>query len=243
LDLDQLVQQSFADVAVNKGMSRRYGSRDRAIPDYVSDWLVTRYASDDGSCDEQRIGEFLARHLPDKKQKQAVLNEMREGGEVKILDAYTVRVDIGNNRLLLDAPLLDVSNGGVDDEIVQQYPLLLHGNVWGSGTLISSPRRDDTNKHEVRMVAFKPMQTSIVDLDYYISQRRLYTLDQWRALLVGSMGYSPDFYSPRQQMHLLTRLCPLVQARTNLIELAPKGTGKSHVFSRLSRYALLIVAG
>lgn len=93
------------------------------------------------------------------------------------------------------------------------------------------------------MVDFKPMQTSIVDVDYYIGCRPQFTLRQWKEMLIRSMGYNPDVYSPEEQSLLLTRLCPLVQPRVNMIELAQKGTGKSYVFSRLSRHAWLISGG
>jgi len=57
------------------------------------------------------------------------------------------------------------------------------------------------------------------------------------------MGYNPQVYTLQEQIHLLTRLCPLAQPRINLIELAPKGTGKSYIFSRLSRHAWLVSGG
>lgn len=241
-ELDRKIADVFPDVSVNKAVSRRYGGGDRPIPDFVTDWLVCRYAHD-GDVDDSRIEAFLARHLPDKKHKQSVLFELNAGAEMKILDAYSVKVDIATGRLRLEIPCLDISDAAVDEEIISRSPLLLHGNVWGSGTLIRAERPDDSGKYEVRMLDFKPMQTSVVDLDYYIAQRSQFTTDEWGSLLVGSMGYSPDFYNPRQRQLLLTRMAPLVQSRVNLIELAPKGTGKSHVFSRLSRYAWLISGG
>jgi ATP-dependent Lon protease len=241
IDIDSRVQFAFPDVAVNKALSRKYGGSDRAVPDYVTDWLVSRYSTDSG-VDDERIEAFLAKHLPDKKHKHSVLYALNSGSEVKILDAYTVRVDITKGRLVLEIPSLDLA-GTVSEWIVDENPLLLHGNLWGSGTLARVPVGESDDRFEIRMVDFKPMQTSIVDLDYYVAQRALFGLAEWKALLVGSMGYSPTFYSSREQSLLLTRLAPLVQPRLNLIELAPKGTGKSYVYSRLSRYAWLISGG
>lgn len=82
-----------------------------------------------------------------------------------------------------------------------------------------------------------------VDIDFYINARKNFTLRQWRELLIRSMGYNPSVYTQNEQMHLLTRLAPLIQQSINLIELAPKGTGKSYVYSRLSRHAWLISGG
>ncbi|RJQ08449.1 MAG: BREX system Lon protease-like protein BrxL [Bacillota bacterium] len=241
-EVDRLITEYFGDVSVDKSISRRIGSGDRVIPDYVSDWLISRY-SDQGRVDHQRIAAFLARHLPDRKQKQTLLYELRNGGTLKILDSYAVRVNLEQDCLLLEIPSLDVSNAAVVDGIVDQNPMLLVGNVWGSGTLQRRQHQGETDRYEICMTEFRPMQTSIVDLDYYVRVRKEFSLRQWRELLIRSMGYNPEAYSPREQLHLLTRLCPLVQPRINLIELAPKGTGKSHVFSRLSRHAWLISGG
>lgn len=241
--LDQLITDYFGDVSVDKRLSRKIGGSDRPIPDFVTDWLVSRYTLSDGTVDEERISRFLARHLPDKKQKEPLLYELFTGATLKILDSYKVRVDVEGNRLLLDIPSLDTSRATVDHSLLDTHPLLLLGNVWGSGTLIRRPKDGDPERHEICMVDFKPMQTSTVDLNYLIEVRSKFTLRQWRELLVRSMGYNPDLYSPGAQMHLLTRLSPMVQPRINMIELAPKGTGKSYVYSRLSRYAWLISGG
>lgn len=134
MHLDQLVREHFSDVSVNKELSRRYGASDRAIPDYVSDWLVTRYTTPKG-VDEEKIRSFLARHLPDKKHKNAVLNDLMTGGEIKILDAYSVRVDIANNRRLLEIPCLDISNAAIDDTIIDETPFSFTGMCGEAGRL------------------------------------------------------------------------------------------------------------
>jgi ATP-dependent Lon protease len=240
-ELDNLIGDNFSDVAIDKRLSRQVAGTSQAIPDYVSDWLVSRYTTD-GKVDEGKISTFLSRHLPDKKHKNLLLDELRRGQSLKILDAYTAHVDITNRKLRLVIPSLDIGSAAIRDSIVDEHPLLLMGNVWGSGTLISQ-QMEDGDKYEVAMVDFKPMQTSKVDLNFYIEARKNFTLRQWRELLVRSMGYNPSVYSPREQMHLLTRLTPLIQQSVNLIELAPKGTGKSYVYSRLSRHAWLISGG
>ena len=241
-ELDRIIKDCFGDVCIDKRLSRIVGGSERAVPDFVSDWLVSRYTKD-GVVERQRIAEFLAHHLPDKKQKNSLLYELNNGGTLKILDAYGVRVNIESGTLVLDIPSLDINNAAIVDGIVDQHPLLLIGNVWGSGTLVQRPKIQNPDRYEVCMVDFKPMQTSIVDLDYYIEMRKNFSFRQWRDLLIRSMGYNPEIYSPIEQIHLLTRLCPMVQPRLNIIELAPKGTGKSYIFSRLSRHAWLISGG
>jgi ATP-dependent Lon protease len=96
---------------------------------------------------------------------------------------------------------------------------------------------------QIWMIDFRPMQNAKLDLDLYCECRAAFTLDEWRDLLIASMGYKPEAYTVTQQMHMLTRLVPLVQERVNMIELAPKGTGKLFVFLNLSRYARLVSGG
>ena len=46
-----------------------------------------------------------------------------------------------------------------------------------------------------------------------------------------------------KKLTMLTRLLPFVEKRLNLIELAPKGTGKSYLFGRVSRFGWLSSGG
>jgi ATP-dependent Lon protease len=241
-NLDQLISETFTDVCIDKALARQVGVGERSLPAFVSDWLVSRYA-DNSIVDMSKVRLFLANHLPDKLQKNSLLNELVKGRQLKILDSYSVRVDVKTGQRILQIPCLDIFDANIQVEIVDDHPLLLMGNVWGSGTLVRRVNPNYPSTGEVWMEDFKPMQTSIVDLDYYIGQRRQYTLRQWRQLLIRSMGYNPEAYSVDQQQLLLARLVAFVQPRVNLIELAHKGTGKSFVFSQLSRHSWLVSGG
>jgi len=219
------------------------------MPDYVADWLISRYTVN-GQVNRDGIAAFLAKHLPNKRHKESLKLELSNGGTLKLLDSYSARVDIEADKLYIDLPSLDIYNASVEKVILEQHPLLLLGNVWGSGTVVRRPKYDNPDRYEIAVIDFKPMQTSIVDLDYYIKARNTFSDRQWREMLIRSIGLDPEAYSVSTatgpidpQVLLLLRLAPLVQPRLNLIELAPKGTGKSYVFSKLSRYAWLISGG
>lgn len=53
----------------------------------------------------------------------------------------------------------------------------------------------------------------------------------------------PFSYTEEQQNNVLLRLLSLVQTNLNMMELAPKGTGKSFIYSNLSRYVWLNSGG
>lgn len=236
---EELIKRNFPDVCIDKGLAQTVSLGGRAIPQFVLDWLIGRY-TENGMVNHEKIKQFLSRHLPDKSHKQLMLKELQDGETLKILDSYGVEIDIKKGRKIVNIPSLD-TKGFIRDDIVEANKSLLLGNVWGSGTL--QVRQSEDGDNEIWLEDFKPMQTAIIDLDYFIEQRQNYTLEQWREVLVRSMGYNPDSYSPKQQLWLIARLIPMVQPRVNIIELAPKGTGKSFVFSQLSRYAWLISGG
>ena len=238
-NLNQLVRDCFPDVSVDKELSRAITAGERAIPAFVRDWLISRYQTDDG-VDNEGIRDFLAKHLPDKQQREVLRNQLLNSEELVLLDGYSVRVDLNRGDRVLRIPSLDLENGHVLPAIVEQSPLLLSEAYWGAGRL--SYRPSDSGG-EVWMTEFRPMQTAEVDLDYFIDQRKRFDTAQWVALLIRSMGYNPDAFGTSALVWMLARLAPLAHPRVNILELAPKGTGKSYVFSQLSKYAWLISGG
>lgn len=241
-NLDTKIETFFPDVCVHKGIAASVGLSGRMIPAFVFDWLVSRYRTNEGGVDGDGIRNFIARYLPDKKQKESLMYELRSGNQLKILDAFSVKVHPSKGDLQLRIPSLDIT-GRALESIVDENPLLLYGNVWGSATLMWMPQKGKEDLFEVVMTAFKPMQAASIDLEYFLASRKEFTLDEWQVLLTRCMGYAEEKYTLRQKMLLLTRLIPLVEPRVNIIELAPKGTGKSYIFSQLSRHAWLISGG
>ncbi|MBF0101535.1 MAG: BREX system Lon protease-like protein BrxL [Desulfobacterales bacterium] len=241
-EIDRKIEAAFPDVYVNKALAAKAGLSSRVIPAFVSDWLISRYRTSDGDVDGESIQKFIGRYLPEKKQKESLLYELRNGNELKILDAYSVKVHPVTGDLQLKIPSLDMM-GRIKEKIVDDHPLLLMGNIWGSGTLIWMPKHDKPNNYEVVMTGFKPMQAASIDLAYYQRQRANFTLEEWIALLIRTMGYDEAKYTQRQKQLMLTRLIPLIEPSVNILELAPKGTGKSYIFSQLSRHAWLVSGG
>ena len=240
--IDCKIFNSFPDVCVHKGLAANAGLSGRVIPAFVSDWLVSRYSDNDGGVNSDGIRKFIEKYLPDKKQKETLMYEICNGNPLKILDSFSVKVHPTKGTLQLRIPSLDVT-GRVLDSIVDVNPLLLMGNVWGSGTLTWMPSQDKKDRFEVVMTAFNPMQSASIDLGYFLRQRNEFDLAEWLVLLTRTMGYDERKYTTRQKLLILTRLIPLIEPRVNMIELAPKGTGKSYIYSQLSRHAWLISGG
>lgn len=240
--IDRKISRSFPDVCVHKGLAASVGLSGRVIPAFVSDWLVSRYGDNEGGVNSDGIRKFIAKYLPDKKQKESLMYELRNGNPLKILDSFSVKVHPTKGDLQLRIPSLDLT-GRILDSIVDTNPLLLMGNVWGSGTLTWMPSQDKKDRYEVVMTAFNPMQAASIDLGYFRTQRKEFNLAEWLVLLTRTMGYDERKYTTKQKLLILTRLIPLIEPRVNIMELAPKGTGKSYIYSQLSRHAWLISGG
>ena len=239
-------QSVFGEVCIDKGLFLASGMLSRSIPTFVAEWILDRFCPDGTLTNDafSSINRFIEEHLPRKEQKEQIKNRLAEGESITVLDQFSVYVDLKRNIRRVRIPCID-ENGYIEGHLIDKYRNLLGGGLWGAGTLNYHPpdRGENSGEGQVWLVDFKPLQVSALDLEYYCQERAEFSLNEWRELLVNSMGSNPEAYSPNQQLVLLTRLVPIVEPRVNLIELAPKGTGKSFVYQNLSRYARVISGG
>ncbi len=246
LPFEENALRYYDEVCVNKGLVRQASIGAQSIPTYVSEWIVSRHLTN-GQIDNtarQRMRDFVNKHLPSKDQKGQLLSRLKNGETLLILDTYSVDVNLHSNEYILKIPCLDDNRAAIESYIIDKYKLLLSGGVWGVGRLEYQPPDEvERTPGQVHMVDFRPMQAANIDIDLFCEHRKHFTVEEWRDLLVSSMGYNPAFYSPEMLMLLITRLIPIVQERVNLVELAPKGTGKSFVYLNLSRYVRLVSGG
>lgn len=236
----------FGDVCIDKGLFLSSGMLARSIPTFVAEWILDRYCPEGALTDEvkSKTNSFIEEHLPRKDQKEELKNRLSQGEALTILDHFSVHVDLRTNRKFVRIPCID-ETGYIEGHLLDKYPNLLGGGIWGAGKLVYHPPDLDERYSlgEVWLIDFRPMQVAKLDLDYFCEERSQFTLVEWRELLVNSMGSNPAAYAPSQQLLLLTRLLPIVQPRLNLIELSPKGTGKSFIYQNLSRYVRVISGG
>jgi ATP-dependent Lon protease len=243
---EEKAQEHFGEVLIRKSLVHDAGFGARTIPTYVGEWVLSRYVEDGDLNDASRaqVAQFIAKYLPPKGYKDAVKETLLKQLPIRLLDDYSVSVNLKTGTRSLRIPFLDIQDAMLDDILVEKHPMLLTSGVWGIGELsYIPPDGKNRKKGEVWMHAFKPFQVGGLDLAYYIECRRYFTLDEWRALLVCSMGFNPTQYDERQKTLLLTRILPFVEPKVNLVEIAPKGTGKSFIYDNLSRYARVVSGG
>lgn len=244
--LENKAKSIFGEVCIDKGLFLDSGMLSRSIPTFVAEWILDRFCPDGDLTEDVQdsIHQFIKNHLPRKDQKEEIKHRLSQGEALTILDHFSVFVDLKTNTRRVSIPCID-EKGFIESYLLEQYPNLLGGGIWGAGKLVYYPPDPDApaSLGQVWLKEFKPMQVARLDLDYYCEVRSEFSLLEWRELLVNAMGSNPKAYTPRQQHFLLTRLLPMVQRRVNLIELAPKGTGKSFVFQNLSRHVRVVSGG
>ncbi len=246
MSFERKAKDYYGEVVINKGLMGKAGFGARAIPVYVGEWIISQFMDGDELTDDGRteIINTISKYLPQKADKNMILNRLMEQEEVCILDDFRVSVNLERHTHDLSIPLLDINNGIVQKNIIDDNPMLLKTGMWGLGTLrYVPPDGEDVKKGQVWMVDFKAFQTPGIDLDYFRDSRKHFDKDEWIDLLVSSCQFNPDVHRLSQKLLLLSRIIPLVEPRVNITELAPKGTGKSFVFDNISRYAAVIPGG
>ncbi|MBN1933575.1 MAG: BREX system Lon protease-like protein BrxL [Anaerolineae bacterium] len=242
---EQKALDYYGDVIINKYLLHEAGFGARAIPTYVGEWILSNFVQDGELTQEsrERIAAFLGKYLPSKGQKDEIKNRLLKMDTVQLLDDFSVSVNLKSGQRQLRIPLLDLNDANIGEPIVDANPLLVSSGVWGIGTLFYVPPDGPGDRGQVWMREFRPFQVSTVDSDYFKTCRQHFTFDEWLDLMVSSIGFNPRSQTLAQKMILITRIIPLAEPRVNLVELAPKGTGKSFVYDNLSRYGRVIAGG
>ena len=235
----------YGEVVINKHLIHEAGFGARAIPTYVGEWILSAYAEDGELTGDSRgkIAAFLTKFLPTKGQKDEIKNRLLKMETIQLLDDFHVSVNLKTGERNLHVPLLDIAEARISGHIVDNNELLVTSGVWGIGDLFYVPPESRREQGQVWMREFRPFQVSSIDFDYFCHCRQYFESEEWLDLMVSSIGFSPGALTMRQKMILITRIVPVAQPRVNLVELAPKGTGKSFVYDNLSRYARVIGGG
>lgn len=212
----------------------------RGVPAYVGEWLLDTIVPGVGNITSDellRVTDWSARNVPDPRDQQIIKNRLLRGESIKVLTPLQVEIQLkgGKGDRIAKLSLLGIDNAQIPEAIVESYPDLLRQGMWG---VVELSQLSDG----VTVLSFKPMQAT-VDLRLFKEARRAFTLDEWRQLVLRSMGYAPEAFTPSEQSLLLCRLLPLVQKSMHLIELAPKATGKSYLFENISPRVRLISGG
>jgi ATP-dependent Lon protease len=216
------------------------------VPTYVLEYLLGQYcATDDEATINQgveTVKNVIAKHFVHRDEAQLIKATIRDKKTHRIIDKVSVRLNDKKDFYETTFANLGLTKVVINDSIVKQHPRLLSGGVWCLITMGYQPSEERDASPWI-IESLKPIQISNVDLDEYKEIRKKFTTEEWINLLLQSIGLNPEEFTFRSKLIQLARLIPFCENNYNLIELGPKGTGKSHIFSELSPHGILISGG
>ncbi|MBK5260960.1 MAG: BREX system Lon protease-like protein BrxL [Peptostreptococcaceae bacterium] len=222
-----------------------------SLPSFMRDWLVMRFAGKDGQVNKEEVSNYVRKTIPKKEQwKQLQFEMLRNFQSVKFLAKIKIDFDTASRTAYFSLPDFGVPKAKgeaiADWDIVEQNKdyLLAPNEVWGIVELVCEEQEDKRNQSVLKLIGFTPFCPYQIDLDYYCEARKEFSVEEWIDILLSAIDYNPSGYvNTTQKLTMLSRLLPFVEKRINLIELAPKGTGKSYLFSQLSKHGWLVSGG
>ena len=271
-EFDEKVLDNFPGKVVRKDLTSLM-KKGANVPTYVLEYLLGMYcATDDEDAIEvglAKIRKILSENYVRPDQSEYVKSKIKENGQYTIIDKITVELEEREDKYIAWFTNLNMDPFEVSSDLVVHNEKLLVGGIWCIVKIeyVGLEKQDDEEdqyeedifgnkkkKKKIRkkrskydspfeIASLKPIQMPNLDLDEIREARENFTKDEWIALLLRSAGYEPDALNDKQKLHYLLRFVPFIQKNYNLVELGPRGTGKSHAYSELSPYSILMSSG
>ena len=245
MELKDKIIQHFEGKVVRKDLASEVKGN-QPVPVYVLEYLLGQYCAVD---DEELIRNGIEKvkgvirdNYVNRSDAEFVKAKIRDTGNYKIIDKINVRLNDRAN--IYEAEFASLGLRGVpisDAMVMENKKLLSGGGVWCILSMGYS-HADDVSMRWI-IADIKPIQVANIDVNEYLQVRDKFSTEEWIDLLMHSIGLNPEYLSRRDKFIQLSRLIPQVENNYNFIELGPKGTGKSHVFSQLSPHGVLVSGG
>ncbi len=247
-DLDRKAASAFDGFIVRKDLVRTF-SRQFPVPTYVVEFLLGRYCATTDEAEIQEGLEIVQRQLQSRTVKageeELFKARARETGSVKIIDIITARLDAKSDSYVASLPSLRLNDVRISPELIKEHERMLTGGFYAEITLgYDAAIAQEKGGRPFGIDALRAIQLSKRDVLTSLAEgRKQLTTTEWRDFLLRSVGFEPDGLNDRAKDALLLRMVPFVERNYNLVELGPRGTGKSHLFQQVSPYAHLISGG
>ena len=247
-DLDTLAAEIFDGYLVKKDLAQQFRGQ-YPVPTYVGEFMLGRYCATTDP-DEIAAGLVMVQQSMQDRTVRAGEEELfehraRDKGRVKIIDLLRAKLDPRSDAYKAELPSLQLNDIHISADLVDEHQRMLTGGFYAEVTLeYIAALASEQGGQPFRVEAIRPIQMSTRDaLGTFTAGRSKFTLDQWRELLLRSVGFEPARLNPRQQDILIARMVPFVVSNYNAVELGPRGTGKPHLFQQVSPYAHLVSGG
>ena len=233
---------------VRKDLVRTF-SRQFPVPTYVVEFLLGRYCASVNEEEIQEGLEIVQRQLQSKTVKpvdvELFKKRAKEEGSVKVIDIITARLDARTDSYVATLPSLMLNDVRISAEFVDKHERMLTGGFYAEITLsYDGAIALERGGKPFGIEAIREIQLSKLDtLEVLAKARKNFTTDEWKILLLRSIGIEPEHLEERQKNAIFLRMVPFVERNYNMVELGPRGTGKSHLYQQISPYAHLISGG
>jgi len=216
------------------------------VPTYVLEYLLGQYCATDDEATIQTgietVKEILRKHYVHRNEAGLIRSHIKEKGRYKIIDKISVALNDKADVYEAEFSNLGIKHVLVDSGTVKAHPKLLVSGVWCIAD-IEHEFTEEKGRSPWILSTLKPIQLSQFDFDGYLEARKQVTTEEWIDLLIQSIGFNPQMFGRRSKLTQLIRLIPFCERNYNLLELGPKGTGKSHVYSEFSPHGILVSGG
>lgn len=242
--MENKLKEYFEDMVVFKDLKKSNFFKTMKLPSFLRDWLLKMFEDEDGNFDIEEVTEYVQTYLPQKTEWEAIKDRIVINGEkVKFLTRVSININVSTQEVSFSLPDFGLSN---KETIIEQDAwercrddLVKAKESWGVVEL-GYRYPEGKSKGKIKLVSFQDFCPYEIDLEYYKDIRKEFTIKEWIDVILGAIDYNADGYKTEDQKRaMLKRLLPFVEKRLNLIELAPKGTGKSYIFGAISRYGYL----
>jgi ATP-dependent Lon protease len=240
--LDRKILDAFPGLVVRKDLTKGL-KQNAVVPTYVLEYLLGQHcATDDPTAMKaglESVQRILAKHYVHRNQAALVRSTIKEKGRHKVIDKLTVDLNDKGGFYEAEFTNLGINKVPVADDFVRRYPKLLVGGIWCIVDVVYEVPVDP-KASPWTIETLKPIQVAKVDFEEFLEARRKFSTEEWIDVLMQSIGFNPEMFTRRGKLLSLIRLIPYCERNYNLIELGPKGTGKSHIYAEFSPHGMLI---
>lgn len=245
--LDRKSAEVFEGYLVRKDLVRTF-ARQFPVPTYVVEFMLGRYCASTDPIEIEEGLEIVQRQLSDRTvragEEELFKARAYKTGSAKLIDIVSVRFVEKEGGYLASLPSLNLNRVRISDKIVDDNERLLTGGFYAEVTLEYDSIIAEEKGHAFGIAELRPIQMSKRNvLDIMAEARTRFSSEEWRDFLVRSIGLESNELSPRAIDAIMLRMVPFVERNYNMVELGPRGTGKSHLFQQISPYAHLISGG
>ena len=240
------LQRNFAGKIVRKDLTKRI-KEGANVPVYVLEYLLGMYCSsldeDEIEAGVETVKRILAENYVRPDEAQKIIAKLREKGTYTVIDRVSVHLNIREDIYEAEFSNLGIKQVPIAESYIRDYERLLCGGIWCIVQMEYYYDEADKNRSPFLIHKLTPIQMPSLDFDEVKEARENFTDDEWIDVVLRSVGMEPSQFDKRVKWLHLARLIPLVENNYNLVELGPRGTGKSHVYKEISPNSILVSGG